>query len=141
MDWTASYNYSAGELRNEKQLCMVLLALAMSLNGSAQNDPNRLNAALQELNNQWWTAFNQGDGAAMDRLEVPDLILVNFDGKGRIWRKNGPRAGHQKPNGATAKLSDATIRQFGDAAILTGIVTMKVLGSQGRKMSTQPIPG
>src|SRR5437763_9595909 len=59
----------------------------------------------------------------MDKLEIPNLILVNADGKGGTWKKHGPRASKQKPTGTSTTLSNAQARQFGDSAILTGVIT------------------
>jgi hypothetical protein len=110
--------------------------VAVTLSCLAQSGANDLKAELEGLHNQWLTAFDKGDGATMDRMEVPNLVLINADRKGAIWQKPGPRAGKQKPTGASRTLTDATIRQFGDTAILTGIITTKVAGSPEDKAST-----
>jgi hypothetical protein len=112
------------------------LILGVTLSCLAQSDSNVLTAELVRLHNQWTTAFDKGDGATMDLMEVPNLILVNADGKGTIWQKPGPRAGKQKPTGESRTLTNATVRQFGDTAILTGIVTTKLAGSPEDKVST-----
>ena len=91
----------------------------------AQNSSNDLQRELERLHNQWFNAFDKGDGATMDKMEMPNLILVNADGKGGIWKKHGPRAGKQKPTGHSTTLSNAQVRQFGDSAILTGVVKIK----------------
>jgi hypothetical protein len=54
---------------------------------------NNLQTEIERLHNQWFAAFDKGDGATMDRMEVPNLILINADGTGAIWQKPGPRAG------------------------------------------------
>jgi hypothetical protein len=60
----------------------------------------------------------------MDRMEVPNLVLVFQDGT--IWQKNGPRAGTQKPTGVTSRsLNKVQVRKFGDTAVLTGLLTNK----------------
>ena len=74
----------------------------------------------------------------MDRLEVPNLVLVNTDGKGQIWRKSGPRGKGQKPTGATSTLNDVHVRQFGETAILTGRLTQKA-GSHKRESATTEV--
>ena len=54
-----------------------------------------------------------------------------------IWQKHGPRAGMQKSaTGASRIFTNATVRKFGDTAILTGTVTTKVAGSPDEKAST-----
>jgi ketosteroid isomerase-like protein len=78
------------------------------------------------LHTEWFTAFDKGDGATMDRIEVPNLVLVDWDGKGSIFQKSGPRAGTLKPTGVQSRtLHDTQVRKFGDAAILTGWLTTK----------------
>ena len=118
------------------QLHAAALSVAVTLSCLAQSGSNVLAAELVRLHNQWVTAFDKGDGTTMDRMEMPNLVLVNADGKGTIWQKPGPRAGKQKPTGASRTLTDATVRQFGETAILTGIVTTRVTGSPDDKAST-----
>jgi len=102
------------------QLRAAALIVAMTLSCLAQSGAKDLKAELEGLHNQWFTAFEKGDGATMDRMEVPNLVLVNADGKGTIWQKPGPRAGKQKPTGATRTLTNATVRQFGDTQFSRG---------------------
>ncbi len=118
------------------QLRAAVLTLALTFSGLAQSSSNDLESELNGLHSQWFTAFDKGDGATMDRMEVPNLVLVNPDGKGTIWHKSGPRAGKQTPTGASRTLTNATVRQFGDAAILTGTVTTREAGSPDKKAST-----
>lgn len=76
-------------------------------------------ARIEALHARWFKAFDAGDGAAMDRIEMPDLMLVLPSGD--IWRKTA-RAGHQNPSGATHDLESPVVRVYGDAAILTGFL-------------------
>ena len=110
-----------------KQLlaAIIVATVVTSTSCLAQNSSNNLQRELERLHNQWFNAFDKGDGAAMDKMEMPNLILVNADGRGGIWKKHGPRAGKQKPTGTSSTLSNAQVRQFGDSAILTGVVTIK----------------
>ena len=101
----------------------------------AQNSSNDLQGELERLHNQWFNAFDKGDGATMDKIEMSNLILVNADGKGGIWKKHGPRAGEQKPTGHSTTLSNAQVRQFDNSAILTGVVTIKD-GQESTRSST-----
>jgi ketosteroid isomerase-like protein len=83
-----------------------------------------ISKTIERLHEQWFAAFDKGDGATMDRMEAPNLVLVFQDGM--IWQKNEPRAGKQKPTGVTSRsLSKVQVRQFGDTAILTGLLTNK----------------
>ena len=99
-----------------KQLLTIIIVATVVTSTSclAQNSSNNLQRELERLHNQWFNAFDKGDGATMDKLEIPNLILVNADGKGGIWKKHGPRAGKQKPTGTSTTLSNA---QFGNSAI------------------------
>ena len=40
----------------------------------AQNSSNDLQRELERLHNQWFNAFDKGDGATMDKMEMPNLI-------------------------------------------------------------------
>jgi len=76
-----------------KQLLTIIIVTTVVTSTSclAQNSPDNLQRELERLHNQWVNAVEKGDGATMDRLEIPNLILVNTDGKGGIWKKHGPR--------------------------------------------------
>jgi hypothetical protein len=92
--------------------------------GLAQAGTPDISNTIERLHEQWFAAFDKGDGATMDRMEVPNLVLVFQDGT--IWQKNGPRAGTQKPTGVTSRsLNKVHVRQFGDTAVLTGLLTTK----------------
>jgi ketosteroid isomerase-like protein len=90
----------------------------------AQTDTPDISKTIERLHEQWFAAFDKGDGAAMDRMEVPNLVLVFQDGM--IWQKKGPRAGKQKPTNVTSRtLSKVQVRRYADTAILTGLLTNK----------------
>jgi ketosteroid isomerase-like protein len=84
-----------------------------------------LSGELEALHAKWFKAFDGGDGAAMDQMEVDNLVLVMPTGA--TWTKDGPRAGKQPKRDPSVQrtLSDVVVRQFGDSAILTGTVTSK----------------
>jgi hypothetical protein len=94
-----------------------------------------LKAELVGLVNRDYLAFHKGDGSAMDRLEVPNLILVNSLGIGDIWQKDGPRVS-QPPRKEMFTFADATLREFGDTAILVGTTAVKDPGSPVQNLST-----
>jgi ketosteroid isomerase-like protein len=85
----------------------------------------KLRHELQALHDKWFQAFDSGDGAAMDAMEVDNLVLVMPDGS--VWKKSGRRAGKQPKRDVVSKrsLNEVTVRQFGDTAILTGILRTK----------------
>jgi hypothetical protein len=98
-------------------LCVAMALVATAPFTTAQ-DAN-LRAQLEALHNQWFEAFDNGDGAAMDNLETTNLVLVFQNGE--IWKKPGSRVGKVKPTGVKSRsLSDVEVRQFGDTAALTG---------------------
>src|SRR5215208_5539311 len=53
----------------------------------------KLRNELEAIHGRWFHAFDAGDGAAMDAVEVDNLVLVMPDGS--VWKKSGPRAGKQ----------------------------------------------
>ena len=114
---------------------IIITTVVASTSCLAQNSSNNLQRELERLHNQWFNAFDKGDGAAMDKMEIPNLILINADGKGGIWEKHGPRADKQKPTGNSTRLSNLQVRQFGNSAILTGVVTIKD-GHESARSST-----
>ena len=96
----------------------------------------KLRSELQAIHDRWFQAFDAGDGAAMDAVEVDNLLLVRPDGS--VWKKSGPRAGKQPKRDVVAQrsLSDVTVRQFGDTAILTGILTDKTATETNKSGTT-----
>jgi len=60
---------------------------ANSNGGKIQVEIQDIQVEIQRLTQDWFTAFSKGDGAAMDQMEVPNLVLVNARGTGDIWQK------------------------------------------------------
>ena len=91
----------------------------------AQSSNSALGAELEALHAKWFKAFDAGDGATMDQMEVENLALVLPNGM--TWAKDSPRAGKQPKRDPSEQhtLSDVVVRQFGESAILTGTVTSK----------------
>ena len=83
----------------------------------------------QDLYVQWLTAFDKGDGPAMNAMEVADLIVVNTDGTGNIAKKSAPRVKFKAQNVSRHTLSNATVRRYGDTAILTAVDTVTSPGA------------
>lgn len=61
-------------------------------------------------------------GAGIAQKEASCVVLVMPDGE--VWKKSEPRAKAMKARTPDVRreLSDVTVREFGDAALLTGIV-------------------
>jgi ketosteroid isomerase-like protein len=105
-------------------LTVIALSVTVSLSfGQAKSEKSDIQVEIQRLTQDWYTAFSKGDGAAMDQMEAPNLILVNPSGTGDIWHKDGPRAGKEKPKAAVYTVGQSEVRQFGNTAILTGSFT------------------
>lgn len=102
----------------------------------AQGTDNNLQSELQSMHAQWFKAFDGGDGAAMDQMEVDKLVLIMPNGF--IWTKTSARAGEQQRHKVQSErsLSDVSVRQFGDTAILTGILTSKSAEENSREATT-----
>ncbi|GAC1479024.1 MAG: hypothetical protein NVS1B4_23230 [Gemmatimonadaceae bacterium] len=108
-----------------RSLLFVALTLLCSSTVSAQGARGALANHLEALHAKWFSAFASGDGATMDQIETNDLVLVMPSGA--VWPKKAARAGSQQHGEPAVQrtLSDVLVRRYGDAAILTGLVTTK----------------
>jgi ketosteroid isomerase-like protein len=102
----------------------------------AQGSAGNLRAELEALHATWFKAFDTGDGAALDQMEADNLLLVMPDGT--IWPKTTARAGNQPKRVPQPErtLTDVVVRQFGDTAVLTGILTTKSAGASSTEATT-----
>jgi len=109
-------------MRNAMVILSILLCSAACM---AQGADANLQRELEALHAKWFTAFDGGDGATMDQVEMDRLKLVMPTGF--IWAKTEARAGKQPKNDPRPerKLSDVSVRRFGDTAILMGILNTK----------------
>jgi ketosteroid isomerase-like protein len=109
-------------------LCSLLLL--------GQDADYQLRSELESLHARWFKAFDAGDGATLDQMEVEKLIVVMPDGS--IWRKPGPRAGKQRTLNAHSErtLTDVVVRRFGDTAILTGVLASKLPNENTKEAET-----
>ena len=103
---------------------LILVTLLCSTPLMAQGTDANLRSELEALHAKWMKAFDGGDGATMDQMEMDNLALVMAMG---VWTKTTARAGKQpKRDPQTERtLSDVSVRRFGDTAILTGILHTK----------------
>ncbi len=98
-----------------------LLFAVLTIVGPALAEDN-VAAELEALHTKWFAAYDRGDGAAMNRIETDNLVLILPDGT--IFKKTEPRAKKHEATGAARRvLSDVSIRRFGDATVMTGILT------------------
>jgi ketosteroid isomerase-like protein len=102
---------------------MLIVFSLLSSSLMAQSTDSKLSSELEALHAKWFTAFDSGDGATMDQMEMDNLVLVMP--VGFMWSKTEPRAGQQPRLDPQIKrtLSEVSVRRFGDAAILTGVLT------------------
>jgi len=104
---------------------VIFLIVLCSIPVVAQGADTNLRSDLEALHAKWFKAFDSGDGATMDQIEIDKLTLVMPTGL--IWAKTTARAGQQlKRDPQTERaLSGVSIRRFGDTAILTGNLATK----------------
>lgn len=102
-----------------KSLTLLLVTLMGSLAAIAQS--GNLQSDLEALHAKWFKAYDAGDGATMNQMESSNLVLVMPNGL--IWAKDGPREQWKGVVGLQRTLSHVTVREFGDIAILTGVIT------------------
>ena len=114
----------------------ILLSLLCSTTLMAQEADAKLQSELQALHAQWFKAFDGGDGATMDKMEIEKLVLVMPTGF--VWTKTAPRAGEQQKQKTESErtLSDVSVRRFKDTAILTGILTSKSKDDNSKEATT-----
>jgi ketosteroid isomerase-like protein len=117
---------------------LMVFTLLWSMPLMAQGTDIKLRSELEALHAKWFKAFDSGDGAAMDQIEVDNLTLVMPGGF--IWPKTTARADSQQKHDSQTErtLSDVSVRQFGDTAILTGILTTKS-GKENSKEATMVV--
>lgn len=115
---------------------LVVTTLLCSAGLAAQGGDAGLRTQLIALHTKWFQAFDNGNGSVMDQLEVENLVLAMPDGT--FWTKTGLRAGKQaKVDPAPQRtLSEANVRQYGDAAVLTGVLTSKTPLESKREATT-----
>jgi ketosteroid isomerase-like protein len=102
----------------------------------AQGVDATLRTDLEALHTKWFKAFDSGDGAAMDQMEMDKLMLVMPTGV--IWTKTKARASELEKRDLHTKrtLNDVAVRRFGDTAILTGILTTKSEKEESQEATT-----
>src|SRR5260370_36299917 len=103
----------------KKSLVLTVLAVVIcSATAVAQAGDMKFQSELEALHQKWFAAYDKGDGATMDSVEVANLVLIFQDGS--EWRKSGPRGSGQKPKDATRReVRHVVGRQFGDTGVLT----------------------
>ena len=117
-------------------VAFIVLSFLWSLPSVAQTKDSKLLSELEAQHTKWFKAFDNGDGATMDQMEIDNLVLVMPTGT--IFSKSEPRAGKQKkldPQNERT-LSDVAVRRFGDTAILTGILSSRTGADNDKEATT-----
>lgn len=119
-----------------RRLPIFLLTLFCSTLLFAQSAAPDLQTRLQNLHAKWMKAYDNGDGVAMDQIEMDNLMLVMPTGE--VWAKTKPRGTSEPKLDPTTQrtLSDVSVRTFGDTAILTGTLTSKSATGTSREGTT-----
>jgi hypothetical protein len=91
-----------------RSVIVILSLLLCSTMLTAQDSNASLRSELEALHAKWFKAFDSGDGATMDQIEVDKLVLVMPTGL--IWAKPKARGGEQP------KLDPHTERTLSDVS-------------------------
>jgi len=114
---------------------ILLLALFCST-AFAQSPSTDLKSELQALHAKWMKSYDNGDGVTMDQIEMDNLVLVMPTGE--LWSKTKPRGADEPKLDPTTKrtLRDVSVRKFGDAAVLTGVLSSETKGEKAEEGTT-----
>lgn len=119
-----------------RSVLVIFLILLCTMPVVTQVADANLTSDLEALHTKWFKAFDSGDGATMDQIEVDKLVLIMPTGS--IWTKTTARAGEQSKGDAETQrtLSEVSVRRYGDTAILTGILTSKSAQESSKESTT-----
>ena len=123
-------------MKNIKMI--VVLVFAVSLTAAQTTRKNsgeaKVEQALMQMERDWSAAYLKHDTAVIERILADDY--VGIDGRGVVTNKaqeteeaKAPAPGAPTPDRMVAdeSVSDMKVRVYGNAAIVTGITTEKVL--------------
>jgi hypothetical protein len=72
-------------LKSRAAMFVLLVLLPIVVSAQKTGDTAALKAELEQIHAEWYAAFDKGDGAPMDRIEVQNFVFVNPDGKGKSF--------------------------------------------------------
>ena len=110
----------------------MLVSAMFLVSGSVQmrGQDAGVSSQLIALHDKWFKAFDNNDSDTMNAIETANITLVMPDGyilKDFAPRKKGNVAGSGKDSNFHPEikrtLSNVSVRQFGDSAVLVGVVT------------------
>ncbi len=115
-----------------RSLLLIALTALFAIAGFGQAAPPALQTELENLHAKWFKAYDNGDGVTMDQMEMENLVLVMPTGE--VWTKTKPRGTSEPKLDPTTRrtLSDVSVRQFENSAVLTGTIT-----SQSKEENTK----
>lgn len=118
------------------RLVVAATVIFLSMSPAITQSKDSLGNELEGLHAKWFKAFDGGDGAAMDRMEVDNLVLGMPDGT--VFSKTSPRAGEQRKHEGEIQrtLSDVSVRRFEDTAVLTGVLTTTTSKEKSQELTT-----
>lgn len=119
----------------------LVVSTPMFVVAQSASQPADVAKALEQCYAQWMTAFRQFDGATMDRMEAPDLTVLQ---QGRIWTKPTSRVEQfkalkdAKPEPETFTIESPLARIQGAIAVFTGVqvYTVPKIGRAERVLFT-----
>jgi len=103
----------------------LLIAAAVITQGCAPAPKRETNleavrAEILAIENQWATAIERQDAAAIDRLAAEDFRFIDEDGRVLNRPQYIAARSHNPDNAESAVQDEIEVRQYGDAAIATG---------------------
>jgi ketosteroid isomerase-like protein len=115
---------------------VLVLAVAVQAQTSAQTKSGGVEQELMKLENEWADAWVKMDVAFFDRIEADDYMYTACEGS--VWTKAQDLALLKSGENVITSwvLADMKVRVYGDAAVVTGRVTIKEM-YKGKDLSRQ----
>ena len=103
----------------------ILIAVILVTGGCArapkrETDFEAVRAEILAIENQWATAIERQDGAALERIAAEDFRFMEEDGRLVDRAEYIAARSHNPDNVESAVQDEIEVRQYGDAAIATG---------------------
>jgi ketosteroid isomerase-like protein len=86
----------------------------------SEGDFEAVRAEILVIENQWATAIERQDGAALERIAAEDFRFMEEDGRLVDCAEYIAARSHNPDNVESAVQDEIEVRQYGDAAIATG---------------------
>jgi len=124
------------EMRSFLLIPVFIAVSALIASAQAAQSSSTLEQTLRTLDKQWFDAFLKGDGAAMEKFEAPDLVIVQPDGS--LFSKTAPRSSTRRgqPN-RTRQVLEFRVRSAGDVAVVEGVAEDRIVPRLQRTRFTE----